>query len=285
MLNIAVGAKLTHKTLGNCRVLSISPGGNYFYISFNSGARGGEFAVSTAHQYFSPPDGLSDEFGLRKDAPPEVRPLLEAVNKGETNGATELITALDKLREFAAVDLICRRLKLLGLELDYFLLLKQAKALRRLTSRSKDAVTVASDALARADNKKRKAIARTVRAAAYVDIGSLTEAEGDCRIALEESPDSPHPYRVLAKVHIQRGEYEKADFCFEEGATRDPSGRDEILVVYKDRVERLIRDGKKGEIDQVREHISKRWPPELAAKAFREIEAILSRGAFESQND
>ncbi|MDX6770020.1 MAG: hypothetical protein SF051_10850 [Elusimicrobiota bacterium] len=285
MLRISIGTKLEHKTLGPCRVTAIARGGKYFFVSFSSGAPSGQFASASAEQYFSPPDALLDKFGLRKAAPADVRPLLEAVDRGDTTKGLELVTALDRLKEFSAVDRICRRLKSLGLELDYFLLLKQAKALRRLVGRAEDAVTVASDALTHADNKKRQSIARTVRAAAWVDLGKLDDAEGDCRKALEESPDSPHPYRVMGKVFVLRSNYEKADKCFEAGAVRDPEGRNDILVVYKDRVERLCKEGKAGEIEQIREHIGKRWPPELAARAFKEIEAVLSHGYYSHSNE
>src|SRR5687768_8834928 len=109
-LKVAVGAQLSHKVWGPCRVTAMLRDDELFLAAFPDGASR-RFTVLGAEKYFSPPDPLAERYRFKRPLLSEDRPLLEAIDRGDAVSAATLIRSLEKRTEFAVIDLVCERLK------------------------------------------------------------------------------------------------------------------------------------------------------------------------------
>ena len=220
---------------------------------------------------------LRSKYEIDKDLDKDSTSLLEKFDSGETAVAVELVKKLDVFGEAAAVNLICDRLATANIPLTFFLLTKKGKALRKL-KKFDPAVDVANKALEAATSPKEKSIALTTRAAALTDLDRIAEAHKDCEDALAMEPDSYYTRRVLGRVYVKRGNYSEADAQFLLAAGLAGIDTNSIEYGFKDyiaRVKEFKQESRRGDIEQIIEHIKSKWPTELADRALKVISTIL----------
>lgn len=221
---------------------------------------------------------LRGKYEIAKGLDRDSSSLLERFDSGNTEVAIELIKKLDVLGEAAAVNLICDRLAAADFKLTHFLLIKKGKALRRLR-KIKDALAVANKALELSESPKEKSISLTTRAAALKDLGQIVEAHKDCDDALAIEPDSFHARRVLGSIYVKRGNYIEADAQFLLAASL--AGLESKSVAYGlndyvNRIKEFKDENRRGDIEQILDHIKTKWPPEMAERALRVIHPIIN---------
>lgn len=273
---VKVGKLVNHKTYGHGCVISLDHGGK-FTVRFNK-KMCKQFFLDDYYQYFvTQKDPLLNKYHIHAELDSQCRELLAKFDGGDSGVGLELVNRLDSLSESRAVNEVCERLELLRFPMDFFLLTKRAKALRRIGKKSELAIAVATRALGLANTKTEASIALTVRAAAYADIEALPDAQRDGKEALIAKPDSYHACRVLGRVAVKRGDYADADRQFKEADALAPGYEGIRVDQYIGRVRELHQKGLYPEIEQVKAHIKQNWPTGMAERALTEIARILER--------
>jgi tetratricopeptide (TPR) repeat protein len=273
-MGIQIGEQVTHVKFGVGEVESLDLNAK-FTVRFYKRTRISFYLMDFDKYFVSQKDPLLRKYDIDNELDSESRVLLEKFNGGDFAVSIDLINKLDAYSESKAVNAICEKLESLGFPMDFFLLTKRAKALRRIGKKSEVAVDVSTRALDLAKTKIETSIALTARAAAYADIEDLADAERDGKAALLAKPDSFHAYRVLGRVAVKRGNYADADHSFKEAEALDSSVDKYQWTQYVGRVRELRDKGQFSEIEQIKTHIQLNWPKSMAERALVEIAKIL----------
>lgn len=272
VMGLKKGQSVEHKKFGVGKVISVE-GGSKFSAVFKDGVPK-TFFLEDLNTYFVREE-LQGRYLIQGDLDSESKKLIEQFESGDPGVGRKLIEKLEMGNEFHAVIVVCGRLESIGLQLDAFLLIKKARALRKI-KKSEAAIDVAAKALELSFGDTGKSVALTVHAAALTDIGLFESAIQDCEKALSLTPKSYHSRRVLGKVYVRQGKYSDADRQFSEAETLDPGSESNRIYAYSARIAELKTNGFYSEIEQIKEHIRSSWPKDCAARALREIERVLT---------
>lgn len=274
-MTVKIGQKVIHKKFGEGKVIFLDYN-RKFTVVFADGQQLSFFVADLPVYFQVQQDALLTKYAVDDELDPETKRLLEQFDKGDHKVGRELAERLDGLNEFHSVVMICGRLESSGHALDPFLLIKKAKALRRI-KKSEAAVDAAAKAVELSYTPESKSIALTVRAAALVDIESFGPAVADCKKALILKPNSFQILRVLGRIDIKQEKYKEADKHFAEADKLDPHPNDYQIKEYLRRIAELRRNGFPNEIEQIREHIQLTWPSDKAKAALAEIDKCLGK--------
>lgn len=272
MIDAHEGTRVFHKAHGGGKITRVNDSGR-ITVEFDSGST--LYGVDPKSAEVGP-ELPEHKFKLERAVTPELRELLSAADRGETKDIGALIDRLDGSKEFRAVNAVCGRLEELGISLDMMLLIKDARAYRKVDNPA-SAIGRARQAHEKAANSKERSMAKTVHAAALCDVGKLTEAAAECESALQNNPQSYRALRAMGRILVKQLKYGQADECFDAANELDPSGAGNRFGIYRKHLERLIAEGQSGEIEQIRTHIRNKWPPEVAQKALDAVDQIVRR--------
>ena len=246
----------------------------YITVAFENGVtthgipwRSSGLTVATIEQLFE----------IQGEIAPPLRSQLTAFDGGDSQTYSELIRDLEKCKEFAAVHHICVCLEQRGLPLDFFLLTKDSKALRRL-ERPREARTAARRALALATKPLERAIANTIQAAALCDENLLEAARATADEALKENKNSHHALRAKGRILVKLNRLQEADESFARAELLDPSSGDrEAVGAYSEHARSLLAGGKSSEVEEICAHIESTWRADRAKRALAIIRKELER--------
>ncbi len=169
MLRAAIGMRVIRTNGATGQVIAVEEDGR-FTVRMDSGPTWYRMPPSTTEFRT---ETVEDRFQVNGPIRPSLRSQLEALERGETKEAPTVIAEFETLSEFRAVHAVCTSLWKQGLPVDFFLLIKDSKALRR-TRDLKGAITQAEKAEKYAASSKERGIAFTLLAAALaVLLGAL----------------------------------------------------------------------------------------------------------------
>lgn len=216
-------------------------------------------------------------FEIQGDIALPLRGQLAAFDGGDPQTYSALIRDLEKCQEFAAVHRICACHEQRGLPLDFFLLTRDSKALRRL-ERPREARTATRRALAVATKPVERAIANTIQAAALCDENILKAARATADEALAENMNSHHALRAKGRILVKLSRLQEADETFARAELLDPnSGDREAVGAYSEHARSLVAGGKSSEVEEVCAHVERTWRADRAKRALAIIRKELER--------